>query len=108
MPPKPTKTSTANQTYTVQQACTALGIKSSNFYNLVNRGELETFKNGRRYVTADAIDRYQREQVRLERKRLQAKRARVSTPNNPMGSNLMGNATPNQPGTNQPSSQANQ
>lgn len=88
MPPKPTRTSTANQTYTVQQACAALGIKHDKFYNLVNSGELETFKNGRRYVTADAIDRYQKEQVRLERDRLQAKRTRVSNP--------MGNATPNQ------------
>jgi Helix-turn-helix domain len=58
----------------VQQACTVLGIKSSKFYTIVNQGELETFRNGRRYVTADAIDRYQKEQIRLERERVEARR----------------------------------
>jgi excisionase family DNA binding protein len=77
---KKTTAHTANQTYTVQQACAVLGIKSSTFYNLVNSGQLETFRNGRRYVTADAIDRYQKEQIRLERARLQAKRAAKNTP----------------------------
>jgi excisionase family DNA binding protein len=71
---KKTTAHTANQTYTVQQACTVLGIKSSKFYTIVNQGELETFRNGRRYVTADAIDRYQKEQIRLERERVEARR----------------------------------
>jgi excisionase family DNA binding protein len=74
MQAKPTKALTAHQTYTVQQAQAVLGVKNSKFYDLVNSGQLETFFNGRRYVTAEAIDRYQREQVRLERERLEAKR----------------------------------
>ncbi len=74
MQAKPTQAHTANQVYTAQQAQAVLGIKHDKFYNLINSGELETFYNGRRYVTADAIARYQQEQMRLERDRLQAKR----------------------------------
>jgi Helix-turn-helix domain len=71
---KKTTAHTANQTYTAQQAQAVLGIKHDKFYNLVNSGQLETFKNGRRYVTAEAIDRYQQEQMKLERERVEARR----------------------------------
>jgi excisionase family DNA binding protein len=70
---KKTTAHTASQTYTVKQACAVLGIKSSKFYTLVQAGELETFYNGRRYVTAQAITKYQDHQVKLERERREAR-----------------------------------
>lgn len=78
--PRKSVTHTANQVYTAQQAQAVLGIKHDKFYNLINSGQLETFKNGRRYVTAAAINKYLEEQVRLERERVETKRAAKKIP----------------------------